>query len=102
VVDGVFPPRHPRLGRGPQPARGPRRLNVPQADTLRLADQMASAWVAFAATGNPNNAKTPNWPAYDLTKRTTMVWDSESKAADDPRGAFREFWANRAPGVGER
>ena len=77
-------------------------LNVPQADTLRLADQMASAWVSFATTGNPNNPKTPNWPAYDLTKRTTMVWDSESKAMDDPRGQFREFWANRAPGVGER
>jgi para-nitrobenzyl esterase len=70
-------------------------LNGPNAETLHLADQMAAAWTAYANTGNPNNAKTPNWPAYDLKSRTTMVWDKDSKAQNDPRGTFREFWATR-------
>jgi para-nitrobenzyl esterase len=77
-------------------------LNGPNAETLHLADQMAGAWVAYAITGNPNNPKTPNWPAYDLKTRTTMVWDRESKAQNDPRGTFREFWAIRPAGTGDR
>ena len=34
-------------------------LNGPNAESVRLADQLASAWAAFAATGNPNNPLTP-------------------------------------------
>jgi para-nitrobenzyl esterase len=74
-------------------------LTGPDADNLRLADQLAGAWASFAATGNPNNARTPHWPTYDTTKRTTMVFGSPSNAVDDPRRAFRELWekqANRA------
>lgn len=67
-------------------------LNGFDADNLRLADQLASAWVSFAATGDPNQAKTPAWPAYSLPDRTTMVFDRESRAENDPRRPFREFW----------
>jgi para-nitrobenzyl esterase len=52
----------------------------------------ASAWVAMAKTGNPNNPKTPNWPAYDSAKRATMVFDNDSRAENDPRGEIRKFW----------
>jgi len=71
-------------------------LTGPNADNLRLADQLAGAWVSFAASGNPNNARTPNWPAYDASKRTTMVFGDPSNAVDDPRKAFREFWEKQA------
>ncbi len=73
-----------------------------RAPALRLADQLASAWVSFAATGDPANAKTPQWPAYSATRRTTLVFDGEAsgtRAQEDPRRAFREYWAGRLEGM---
>lgn len=67
-------------------------LAGPTADNRRLADELASAWVAFAARGDPNNPKTPAWPAYDVGRRATMVFGAVSRAVDDPRGRFREMW----------
>lgn len=67
-------------------------LNTATPVNLRLADELASAWVSFAATGDPNNARTPKWPAYTLPRRSTMVFDETTRVEDDPRRAFREFW----------
>jgi para-nitrobenzyl esterase len=67
-------------------------LNGTSAESVRLADELASAWVAFAATGNPNNPRTPNWPAYTLPARATLVFDHETRAQEDPRSQFRQFW----------
>jgi para-nitrobenzyl esterase len=75
-------------------------LSGPTADNLRLADQLAGAWVSFATSGNPNNSRTPNWPTYDAAKRTTMVFGDPSNAVDDPRRAFRELWAKRLDSKG--
>ena len=50
------------------------------------ADRMAAAWVQFAKTGNPNNSKIPNWPAYDARRKATMVWNNEVRVVDDPFG----------------
>ncbi len=73
-------------------------LNGATTESLRLSDELASAWVAFAASGDPNNPKTPAWPAYTLPRRTTLVLGSERTAAvDDPRKAFREFWETPPP-----
>ena len=33
-------------------------------DMARVADQLSSAWVAFAKTGNPNNSRIPPWSTY--------------------------------------
>jgi para-nitrobenzyl esterase len=66
---------------------------------VQLATQLAGAWASFAATGNPNNSRTPRWPNYDSTKRTTMVFGNPSNAVEDPRREFRELWekyANRS------
>ncbi|HVY88393.1 MAG TPA: carboxylesterase family protein, partial [Hyphomonadaceae bacterium] len=74
-------------------------LNGPNTASLKVADELASAWVAFASTGDPNNKVTPPWAPYTLEKRTTMVFDHVSGAQDDPRGRFREFWAKHPPGA---
>ena len=73
-------------------------LNGATTESLRLADELASAWVAFAAKGDPNNPKTPPWPAYNLPRRATLVLGAErTEALDDPRKTFREFWESPPP-----
>jgi len=71
-------------------------LMGPTADSVRLADQLASVWVSMAATGNPNNPRTPTWPTYDTKTRTTLVFGDPTNAVNDPRRAFREYWDNKA------
>ena len=56
------------------------------ADRYPLADKMASAWVAFARTGNPNHKGLPTWGTYENTRRTTMIFDRECKVVNDPHG----------------
>jgi para-nitrobenzyl esterase len=62
--------------------------------------KFASAWVAHAKTGNPNSPKIPNWPAYDSTKRATMVFDNDTRVENDPRAEIRQFWAQMPPAAG--
>lgn len=71
-------------------------LTGQSADSLRLADQIASLWVAMAANGNPNNPRLPHWSAYDVTNRATLVFGAPTNVINDPRRAFREYWAQRA------
>ncbi|MEW5981665.1 MAG: carboxylesterase/lipase family protein [Acidobacteriota bacterium] len=59
----------------------------------RVADQMSAACIAFARTGNPNTKGIPEWPAFDLTRRATMVFDQVSKVVEDPRGDERRLFA---------
>jgi para-nitrobenzyl esterase len=71
-------------------------LNGPSDEQMQLADQLASAWVNFAATGNPNNPRTPAWAPYTREKRTTLVFDGPAdatRAVDDPRRTFRTYWS---------
>ncbi|HTR36421.1 MAG TPA: carboxylesterase/lipase family protein [Bryobacteraceae bacterium] len=49
-----------------------------------LAAKMSGAWAAFARTGNPNHKGLPKWEPFDATKRTTMFFNSECKAVNDP------------------
>ena len=44
------------------------------------------AFVRFARTGSPG------WPAYDLTKRQTMIFDTTSRVDNDPRRWERELF----------
>jgi para-nitrobenzyl esterase len=56
----------------------------------KVADQMSAAWLAFARTGDPNAASLPQWPPYDARRRATMLFDLESRVAEDPNRALRE------------
>jgi para-nitrobenzyl esterase len=62
-----------------------------------MCDRLASAWIAFARTGDPNCEAIPHWTAYNATERPTMVFDSETKLENDPRGEIRRFWDAHVP-----
>jgi para-nitrobenzyl esterase len=51
-----------------------------------------SAWASFAATGDPSNAVTGDWPAYDTSRRATLVLDDPVRVSDDPLAEIRELW----------
>ncbi|MGQ9427645.1 carboxylesterase/lipase family protein [Gilvimarinus sp. F26214L] len=73
-------------------------LAGPTAENKKLAEQLASAWVSLAATGDPNNKRTAKWPSYDTSKRSTLVFGENTSAVDDPRKEFRAYWAAQAAG----
>jgi para-nitrobenzyl esterase len=61
-------------------------------DAMRVAEELASAWVAFARTGNPNNPRIPPWQTYDAKTRATMSFGTPTQLINDPRGEIRKFW----------
>ena len=63
---------HAELGSGP--------------DVMPLADKMSTTMVAFARTGNPDNPTIPHWPAYNVSQRPTLVWNTEVKVVNNPYG----------------
>ena len=60
-------------------------------DPQVMADQMSEAWLAFARTGSPATAALPDWPAYEPKRRSTMIFNLESKIANDPMAEVREI-----------
>ncbi len=61
------------------------------ARALAMSKVMSAAWTRFAHTGDPSTPELA-WPAYDLDRRTTMLFDETSRAAPDPFRATRMFW----------
>lgn len=59
----------------------------PTSAQQAMSDRMMDAFVRFARTGDPG------WPAYDLAKRPTMIFDTESRVENDPRKWERELFA---------
>jgi len=59
----------------------------------RMADTMSDALLAFARHGNPNHAGLPPWQPYTLARRQTLLFDTPSRQADDPRGGERQLYA---------
>jgi para-nitrobenzyl esterase len=64
-----------------------------------MSDRLASTWVAFATSGDPNNPTIPHWPAYEPARRATMVFDAQMRVVDDYRGDFVRMVADAAPGT---
>ena len=68
----------------------------------KMADRLASAWAAFAATGDPNNAHIPPWKPYDDKGRAVMIFDNDTRLASNPRGEIRAWWDANPPPRGPR
>ena len=62
------------------------------AEQEGLAAVMSRACIAFARTGDPNTSGLPPWPAFDLKRRATMVFDRNTRVEDDPRGRERRLF----------
>ena len=61
-------------------------------DAKQVAATMASTWIAFARTGNPNNESIPHWPAYNAAERPTLLLDAVPSTTNDLRGEARRLW----------
>lgn len=62
-------------------------------EAKRLSGQVMAAFAALARTGKPVAKGIPIWPAYTLPGRATMLFDVNSRAANDPRKWERELFA---------
>ncbi|HJZ72561.1 MAG TPA: carboxylesterase family protein [Vicinamibacterales bacterium] len=62
-----------------------------------MARRLASTFVAFAKTGNPDNDQIPHWPPYDANVRATMIFDANTRVENDPRASIRKYWSQQAP-----
>ncbi|HEU0306150.1 MAG TPA: carboxylesterase family protein [Lysobacter sp.] len=62
------------------------------AGAQRMADCMSDALLAFARSGDPNHGGMPHWQPYSLPARSTMVFDDDTRAEDDPRGGERRLY----------
>ena len=62
------------------------------ADAQHVADQMSDAFIAFARSGDPNHRGIPRWQPYRLPQRATMLFDTRSHLANDPRGNERRLF----------
>jgi para-nitrobenzyl esterase len=63
-------------------------------DVQAMANAMSDAWLAFARDGAPNGSRIPQWPAYSIDRRASMIFDTESKVVDDYAGETRAYWAS--------
>ncbi len=68
-------------------------------DAQMMCDALATAWVNFAKTGDPNGQLIPRWPRFDAIHRSTMVFGDPTRVVDDPYGEIRAFWLDM-PGPG--
>jgi para-nitrobenzyl esterase len=59
-----------------------------------LADQMSSAWIAFARNGNPNTTGAPTWAPFSAAQRATMVFNTTPRVVNDFRGDERALLAS--------
>lgn len=58
-----------------------------------VSDQMMAMLLQFARTGQPQTGVYPDWPTYNLDRRSTMIFDRTSRIEDDPRSAERRLFA---------
>jgi para-nitrobenzyl esterase len=54
-------------------------------EALSLGQVLRRAWVAAASGQDP-------WPAYESSRRATMIFDRRCRVENDPRGVTRQAW----------
>lgn len=62
------------------------------AQALKVAAAMSETFIAFARTGDPNNAAIPAWGRYALPERATMIFNVDSRIENDPRADERRLF----------
>ena len=62
-----------------------------------MCDTLASAFLAFAKTGDPNNALIPTWPRFEASQRSTLVYDRDTRVERDPHATLRKLWSGMPP-----
>jgi para-nitrobenzyl esterase len=62
-------------------------------ERYEIAQQMSTAWVAFARSGNPNHSGIPKWEPWTPAQWPTMVFNAETRAVNDPFGEERRAMA---------
>ena len=97
VLDGHFRSPHgveiPFVFDNVERMRG---MTGPGIDPQKMADQMSTAWLNFARTGKPTFSG-PQWPAYSLPERKTMIFDMNSRPVSDPDAPARLLWEQVEP-----
>lgn len=66
------------------------------ASARAMSAGMSDALLRFARTGDPNGGALAPWSRYDLEKRQTMIFDTDTRVEADPRAEERRFFG-RAP-----
>ncbi|NVM44841.1 MAG: carboxylesterase/lipase family protein [Candidatus Lokiarchaeota archaeon] len=61
-------------------------------EAKKFSEKMMDSWITFARTGNPSHSGIPEWPKYNIEKRSTMLLGKETKVVDDPYGKERIAW----------
>ncbi len=72
-------------------------LGSGSGEARRMCTALASTWLAFAKTGDPNNPDIPNWPRFDPDQRATLVLGPETRIEQDPYQALRKLWLDLPP-----
>lgn len=60
----------------------------PEGRRFSLGEEVFTAWMNFARTGDPSTQSHP-WPRYNTNERPTMVFDARTRVEYDVRGGVR-------------
>lgn len=72
-------------------------MSMNTAGARVMARRIGQAFITFAKTGDPNNRAIPLWPPYDPDRRPVMIFDTETRVADDPDRDLRLLWNKLKP-----